>query len=460
MPSSFLDRFRDPQAPDDKADDGIEAISVSELNQRARLMLERGFGSCWIEGEISSLSQPSSGHAYFTLKDEQAQVRCALFRQRARFVSSPLREGQQVQVRAQVSLFEPRGDYQLIVESVRDAGKGAWLAALEKLKTRLAEEGVFANTRALPYPPKHLAVISSPTGAAIRDVLSVLRARWPWVKVHLLPVQVQGEQAAGQIVAALGLANRDQRFDAILLTRGGGSLEDLWCFNDERVARAIFASRLPVVSAVGHEVDTTLADFAADLRAPTPSAAAERLVPDQRDIRRRLVQLANQLLRANRARLDTLHQRVDYLSARLRHPGERLREQRGRLEALEGRMQRAQSRRLAEERSRLERLAARLGRQPPSRRLTEQRQRLGMLETRLERAGSKTLERVQQRFDTLIQRLDVASPLATLRRGYAVLEDDQHRVIRRADEVGPGQRLTARLSEGRLALEVKRRLKE
>ncbi|MDI5986413.1 exodeoxyribonuclease VII large subunit, partial [Halomonas sp. M4R5S39] len=303
-------------------------LSVSEVNRRARQTLERDFGELWVEGELSGVSRPGSGHVYFTLKDERAQLRCALFRNRARFVAAPMRDGDLVKVRGRLSIFEPRGDYQLIVEAVQAAGVGELLAAFERLKTRLAAEGVFANARPLPYPPRHLLVLSSPTGAAIRDVLAVLAARWPLAKVTLIPVPVQGREAAPALISALGLLNRqsalDPGRDAILITRGGGSLEDLWAFNDEHLARAIFHSRLPVMSAVGHEVDVTLADFAADVRAPTPSAAAEQLVPDRRELAARLVALAGRLERAQLGRLEREAQRLDHLRARLRHPREAL----------------------------------------------------------------------------------------------------------------------------------------
>ncbi len=284
-------------------------LSVETLNRNARQLLESGIGEVWVEAELSGVSRPASGHIYFTLKDERAQLRCALFRTRARFVTAPMRDGDRVKVRGRVSLFEPRGDFQLIAEAVQPAGEGELLAAFERLKAKLDAEGVFANARPLPFPPRHLLVLTSPTGAAIRDVLAVLEARWPLSQVTLIPVPVQGRESAPALIAALGMLNRQSALapehDAILITRGGGSLEDLWAFNDEHLARAIFHSRLPVMSAVGHEVDVTLADFAADSRAPTPSAAAERLVPDAATLRQRLIQLEDRLTRSQRARLDT-----------------------------------------------------------------------------------------------------------------------------------------------------------
>lgn len=435
------------------------ALSVSQLNRQARLLLERELPTCWVEGEISSLSRPASGHVYFTLKDAHAQVRCAMFKQSARFAGGPLSEGAHVQVRAQISLFEPRGDYQLIVEAVRAVGQGALLQALEALKTRLNAEGIFANQRSLPCPPRHLGLITSATGAAIRDVLAVIQARWPELPVSLIPVPVQGQQAPDAIIAAIESANRDGRFDALLITRGGGSFEDLNCFNDERLVRAYHASRIPILSAVGHEVDTTLADFAADVRAPTPSAAAERLVPDQRDMRRRLVQLAHRLLNAQRHGFDTAHQRLDHLSLRLRDPRTRLAEQAERLTQLRTRLTRAIMRKKEDARRRLTLALQRLNQQPPERQLIRQVEAVKRLESRLIRALDWQLQTVQRRYHGLVQRIDTVSPLATLKRGYAVVRDDEDRLITQAQHVSPGQTLTVSLDKGRLRVEVKRRLR-
>ena len=473
-----------------------QALSVSELNRSARRLLERHLPTCWIEGEISSLSRPSSGHAYFTLKDAHAQVRCALFRQQARFVAAPLREGAQVQVRAQISLYEPRGDYQLIVEAVRAVGHGALLQALEALRQRLHEEGVFANARPLPYPPRHLGLITSPTGAAIQDVMAVLGARWPGLKVSLLPVPVQGQQAPDAIVNALLAANRDGRFDALLLTRGGGSFEDLHVFNDERIARALHASRIPVLSAIGHEVDSTLAEVAADVAAPTPSAAAERLVPDQRDVRRRLVQLAHRLLNAQHHILRTARQQIDHLCVRLRNPSDYMQQQRQRLEALSYRLWHTQTAQLGQLKQQLSLLQARL--RHPQALLEEQHHRLARLQqrllhaqhhmlhrqrqhwqqlnarferqrvqlslvplhqqlasltARLQRARQQTLAQCQQQLAFLIHRLDSVSPLRTLKRGYAVVRSGEH-VITRVDSVKVGQALDVELANGTLHVRV------
>ncbi|MCG6658440.1 exodeoxyribonuclease VII large subunit [Halomonas campisalis] len=439
-------------------------LSVSDLNRLARQALERDIGEVWVEGELSGVSRPASGHVYFTLKDASAQLRCALFRTRARFVAAPMRDGDRVKVRGRVSLFEPRGDYQLIVEALQAAGEGELLAALERLKRRLAAEGVFANARPLPYPPRHLLVLSSATGAAIRDVLAVLAARWPLVDVTLIPVPVQGREAAPGLIAALGLLNRqsalDPRRDAVLITRGGGSLEDLWAFNDEHLARAIFHSRLPVMSAVGHEVDTTLADLAADRRAPTPSAAAEQLVPDRRDLTQRLAALEGRLQRAVQGRLDREAQRLDHLRARLRHPGEVLSRQRHTLAELDARLVRALGQRLAAERQRLAQLQRRLAARPPQREVEQAGMRLDAARARLDQAIQHALARQRDRLAGLARELQAVSPLAVLGRGYAILQDDQGQVVRRAQDTHPGQALSARLGEGRLRVEVKRRLKK
>ena len=319
-----------------------ELLSVSQLNSRARLLLEDVFAQVWVEGEISNLAKPASGHLYFTLKDSQAQVRCALFRQNAARVRQALRDGLAVKVRGKVSLFEGRGDYQLIVDAVEPAGDGALRLAFEALKEKLAGEGLFAveRKRALPAHPQHIGIVSSPSGAVIRDIISVFRRRAPQVALTLVPSAVQGREATAQLVRALQLADR-AGFDAIILARGGGSLEDLWCFNEEAVARAVAACITPVVSAVGHETDVSISDFVADVRAPTPSAAAELLAPDSADLQRRLDSLRRRLLLRMQGLLAQQRLRLDGLGRRLRHPGERLRQQAQRLDDLDMRLRRA-----------------------------------------------------------------------------------------------------------------------
>ncbi|RUR53039.1 exodeoxyribonuclease VII large subunit [Vreelandella populi] len=440
-----------------------QALSVSELNKQARQALERDVGEVWVEGELSNVSRPASGHIYFTLKDDRAQVRCALFRQRARFVSAPMRDGDQVKLRGRVSLFEPRGDYQLIAEAVQAAGLGELLAAFERLKAQLDAEGVFANTRALPFPPRKILILSSATGAAIRDVLAVLAARWPLADVTLIPVPVQGVEAAPAMIASLGLLNRQARLDperdVVLITRGGGSLEDLWAFNNEHLARAIFHSRLPVMSAVGHEVDVTLADFAADVRAPTPSAAAERLVPDQHALKRQLTDQQSRLHRAMQRRLERDSQQLDSLRARLRHPGEQLNRQRQHVATLTQRLNRAMQQTLTHQQARVTQLGRRLASQDMGRLHRAESERISQLHRRLENAMQRQLQCQQARLTSAARELNAISPLAVLGRGYAIAQDEKGQVVRRATDTQPGQKLSLRLGEGRLSVEVKRRFK-
>ncbi|MCX2522731.1 exodeoxyribonuclease VII large subunit [Larsenimonas rhizosphaerae] len=435
------------------------ALSVRDLNRQARQLLDRHFDLVWVEGELSNVSRPASGHVYFTLKDDHTQVRCALFRNRAAFVRAPMTHGDAVRVQARVSLFEPRGDYQLIVEAVQRAGEGALLAALEALKQKLRDEGVFDNARPLPCPPAHLGIITSATGAALQDVLAVLRARWPFTPVSVFPVPVQGQDAAPAMIRALSLAARDGRCDALLLTRGGGSLEDLWAFNDEQLARAIHASPVPVMSAVGHEVDTTLADFAADARAPTPSAAAEQLTPDAAAIRQQLAALARRLVRAMEHTLNEYGQRLDRARLGLRHPGDRLAQDRRQLSQLEARMQRAIHQQQRDARRTLDTLDTRLTRQPPSRQLEQARALTQRLSGALHEAMNRTLQQETTRLDVAARQLNAVSPLATLSRGYAITENEQGHIIRQAQETTPGEMITVRLGEGRLRAEVKRRYK-
>ncbi len=432
-----------------------EVLTVSQLNGRARMLLEDVFAQIWVEGEISNLSRPASGHIYFTLKDAQAQVRCALFRQNAAKVRQALRDGLAVRVRGKVSLYEGRGDYQLILDSLEPAGDGALRLAFEALKGKLEAEGLFAAERKQPLPAhaRRIGIISSPTGAVIRDIISVFRRRAPQVELTLIPTPVQGREATAQIVRALQLADRGG-FDTLILARGGGSLEDLWCFNEESVARAVAACATPIVSAVGHETDVSIADFVADVRAPTPSAAAELLAPDNSDLQRRLESLSRRLQRRMRTQLQQAGMRLEALGRRLRHPGERLQQQAQRVDDLEQRLQRALRRRLEQAGERLGRLDGRLAAQHPGRQLALLRQRLDSLEQRLPRAIQQGLRQRSQQLQGLVQTLQVVSPLATLSRGYSILLDEQGQAVRSPQQTRPGQLLTARLSEGELPLRV------
>lgn len=432
-----------------------EVLSVSQLNNRARLLLEDVFSGIWVEGEISNLARPASGHVYFTLKDNQAQVRCALFRQNAARVRQALRDGLAVKVRGKVSLFEGRGDYQLILDAVEPAGDGALRLAFEALKEKLGAEGLFSTEHkiALPAHPKRIGIVTSPTGAVIRDIISVFRRRAPQVELNLVPTAVQGREATAQIVRALQRADT-QGFDALILARGGGSLEDLWCFNEESVARAVAACVTPIVSAVGHETDVSIADFVADVRAPTPSAAAELLAPDSSELVQRLHNLQRRLVLHMQGRLARERLRLEGVSRRLRHPGERLRQQAQRLDDLDMRLRRAFNQQLTNQRERLARLDARLAAQHPGRNLALLRQRLDGLAARLPRAMQGQLRSQRQQLSALAAQLQIVSPLATLGRGYSILLDERGQAVRSAAQTQPGQRLKARLSVGELDVRV------
>lgn len=432
-----------------------DVLTVSQLNGRARVLLEDVFRSVWVEGEISNLARPASGHMYFTLKDSGAQVRCALFRQSATRVRQALRDGMAVRVRGKVSLFEGRGDYQLILDTVEPAGDGALRLAFEALKEKLGAEGLFStdSKRALPAHPQRIGIITSPTGAVIRDIISVFARRAPQVELNLIPTAVQGREAIAQIVRAIRLAD-SRGFDALILARGGGSLEDLWCFNEEAVARAVAACKTPIVSAVGHETDVSISDFVADVRAPTPSAAAELLAPDNSGLQHRLDGLQRRLTLRMQNRLVHDRLRLESLIRRLRHPGERLRQQAQRLDDLDMRLRRAFLHNLNQRHERLVRLETRLAAQHPGRTLALLGQRLDSLAERLPRAMRDVLKDRRQRFQAQLQTLQIVSPLATLARGYSILLDEQGQAIRSAEQTRNGQRLTARLNEGELQVRV------
>lgn len=433
-----------------------QALTVSQLNNQARLLLEDVFAQVWVEGEISNLAKPASGHVYFTLKDANAQVRCALFRQNALKVRQVLRDGLAIKVRGRVSLFEGRGDFQLIADAVEAAGDGALRLAFEALKQTLTGEGLFdqARKQALPTHPKRIGIISSPTGAVIRDIISVFKRRAPQVELTLIPTPVQGREATQQIVKALTLADA-QGFDALILARGGGSLEDLWCFNEEAVARAVAACQTPIVSAIGHETDVSISDFVADVRAPTPSAAAELLAPDMGDLSLRLSSLNRRLSLSMRSLLRQHRAQLDGLSRRLRHPREKLQQQTLRVDDLAQRLQRALERRLSDAKARSSQLTSRLNAQHPGRAVQHYQQQLGALEAQLNRAMRTHLARKTQHLALLGQTLHAVSPLATLNRGYSILLNENGQAVNRLSQAQPGQRLEARLSDGSLSVEVK-----
>jgi len=445
-------------APADAAPQRV-VYSVSQLNRQARQLLEGGLPRLWVEGELSNLAQPSSGHLYFSLKDSGAQVRCAMFRTRNSHLVFAPADGMQVLVRARVSLYEPRGDYQLIVEHMEEAGDGALRRAFEVLKQRLAAEGLFDEARKKPLPafPRRVGVITSPTGAAVRDVLTVLRRRYPALPVLVYPVPVQGQGAGRKIAAAIELAGRRADCDVLILARGGGSLEDLWAFNEEVVARAIHACPLPLVTGVGHEIDFTIADFAADHRAPTPSAAAALVTPDRAELLKQMAAITQRLAGAMRGRLEQDRRHLQWLQKRLagQHPGQRLRQHSQRLDELEQRLVRAAAVQARQRRSYLAELTARLQRHSPVPRLQQLQARQAELTRRLLCAWRVNAQARNQRLTAAARALDTVSPLATLSRGYAiVLTEPEGRVVKAGTDVSPGERVRTRLAKGGLICNV------
>ncbi len=437
---------------------GRTVFTVTRLNREVRTLLERGLGVVWVEGELSNLSQPASGHWYFSLKDRDAQVRCAMFRMRNRAVGFVPKAGQQVLARGRVSLYEPRGDYQLIVEHLEEAGLGALQREFERLKAKLSAEGLFAleAKRALPRFPRRIAVVTSPTGAAVRDVLHILARRFPPAGVRVYPVPVQGAAAAPAIVEALSLAARRADCDVLILARGGGSLEDLWAFNDERVARAIRACTLPVITGVGHEVDFTIADFAADARAPTPSGAAELAVPERAALLESLARTAGRIGATMRRDLRAAAARFEAMNGRLKraHPGLRLAHQAQRLDDLEQRLALALRGTLNGARHRLAATQARLMPHSPQRLTRELHARIDTLAARLERHMSGELSRLTHRVDLAQRTLRSTGPLATLARGYAIVTRADGTLLTDATVVAPGEQIEARLASGRLRARV------
>ena len=440
------------------AQDDRDIYTPARLNREARTLLERGFGSLWLEGELSNFSRPGSGHWYFSLKDEAAQLRSAMFRQRNMLVNFAPKDGMRVLVRGRVSLYEPRGDYQFLADYMEEAGEGALRRQFEQLKAKLAAAGLFAPEHKKPLPelPRRVGVITSPTGAAIRDILHILKRRFPAIPVLIYPVPVQGAGAAEQIVEAIRLADRRQDCDVLILARGGGSLEDLWSFNEEVVARAIFDCRIPLISGVGHEVDFTIADFVADVRAPTPSGAAELVAPDRQAWLNSLHVWQRRLMNGLRRHLAQHKQSFIYLQRRLQqvHPGVQLRQRAQRLDELEQRLIRALQFDLEQRKRLLGTQSARLQAQSPALQLANARSRLEQLQVRLQTRLKERIEQRRTQMNIALRTLNALSPLATLTRGYAIVTDAHSHAVLDAGKLQAGDAITARLSKGRVKATV------
>ncbi|WP_028100408.1 exodeoxyribonuclease VII large subunit [Pseudoduganella violaceinigra] len=425
-----------------------QVITVSALNQAVARLLERSFPLQWISGEISNFTRASSGHWYFTLKDDGAQVRAVMFRGRSQYAGFVPREGDKVEVRALVTLYGPRGDYQINVEAIRRAGVGSLFEAFQRLKERLAAAGLFDNERkrALPLFPRTIGIVTSPQAAALRDVLIALHRRAPHVQLVLYPTLVQGQQAGAQIAAAIDTASRRAECDVLLVVRGGGSMEDLWCFNEEVVAYAVANCAIPVVSGVGHETDFTICDFAADVRAATPTAAAELAATPRADWLGSLRADATDLRRAMRRALSDATQTLDNLQRRLLSPTARIAQQRLQLQSLSTAMRHATHNPLQQARFTVDRLAGRLAARKPD--ATAARAAMQALQ---HRAGASMRNQLAQRRDALhalSAQLELLNPQRTLERGYAIVTDAAGAVLRHPSQIKPGQSLGVRLAEG------------
>lgn len=436
-----------------------QVYTVSRLNAEVRGLLE-GFPAIWVEGEVSNLARPASGHLYLTLKDAGAQVRCAMWRTRAQHLGFPLENGMQVLVRARVGLYEPRGEYQLLIEHAEPAGDGALRRRFEELKHKLSTEGLFDQGRKRPLPAviRTVGVVTSASGAALHDVLTTLRRRAPSLRVIVYPTAVQGAAAVAEIVAALRSAGERAECEVLLVVRGGGSLEDLWCFNEEQVARAIAAAPIPIVSGIGHEVDTTIADFVADLRAPTPTGAAELCSTDADEQLRLVVALAARLRAGALRELRRAGERARVLTHRLaqRHPGARLAQRSQRLDELDGRLRGALGRLLERKRAGATQAATALHRHAPITRVIALRGRTDLLANRLDHAARALLGTRRERLALAAGSLQATSPLATLARGYAIVSGPDGRALRDARQIAVGSEVEARLARGRIVARVTR----
>jgi len=437
-----------------------EIYTVSRLNREVRFLLEGNFPLLWIEGEISNFARPSSGHWYFSLKDEQAQVRCAMFRNRNMHLRFQPKNGLQVRLRARVGLYEGRGEFQLIGEHMEEAGDGALRLAFEALQQKLRQEGLFDLDlkQSLPDFPQRLGIITSPTGAAIHDILSVLQKRFPALPVVIYPTAVQGETAGQEIANTIHLAEKRQECDLLLITRGGGSLEDLWAFNEEVVARAIADCHIPTVSAVGHETDFTIADFVADYRAPTPSAAAEHISPDQQEWQQIFINRTRDLVRAITQTLKQTKQRITFLDTRLKqlHPGNQIKQWAQRIDELDARLQRSIKQSVDHTRQHLNNESLRLQQLNPANQLQQFHKHHEQLIHRLQQSMLSRLRDNRLQLGRLTQSLDIVSPLATLERGYTILQNNKNEIINSRKQLKTNEILSARLTDGNVTLKVEK----
>lgn len=427
-----------------------DIYTVSRLNREVRTVLETGFPLLWIEAELSNFARPSSGHWYFSLKDEAAQVKCAMFKNKNQLVKIPPTNGNQVLVRARIGLYEPRGDYQLIIEHMEEAGDGALRRQFELLKNKLSNEGLFdaSHKKKIPESVTRVGIITSASGAAIHDILTTLQRRFPMQKTIIYPVTVQGKGASNKIAAAITKANLRNETDVLIIARGGGSLEDLWEFNEEVVARAIYDSEIPVVTGIGHEVDFTIADFVADQRAATPTAAAELISPDRYQQLQKLSAIESRFMYLMQQNLQQKQQKIDWLNKRIRHPKDQLQLIRNRLNELTQRNIRGIKNVLAKSQSQTRLLDARIQQHDPSHRVKQYQQKFESINARFQFATKQIMETRLKKLQHLIYTLDAVSPLHTLKRGYAIIKDQNNTIIRNVSEIHKNQVIKTEFAKG------------
>ncbi len=433
-----------------------EIYAVSRVVREARGILEGTFPLIWVEGEVSNLAIPASGHIYFTLKDELAQVRCAMFRNHNQKLRFTPQNGMQLLLRARVTLYELRGEFQLVAEHIEEAGSGALQRAYEALKQRLGKQGLFDKThkRLLPAFPSSIGIISSPDAAVVHDILTVLNRRFPAATVILYPVAVQGEESARQIADAVLVANKRRECDVLIISRGGGSLEDLWSFNDEKLAHVVFACTIPTVSAVGHEIDFTIIDFVADVRAPTPSAAAEIVAPNRIECLNNINDYGRRLRLLMRHYLDNQQQHIYQLRQRLLHPNVQINQQMQRLDRLAEQLQLGWIQVVKSKQQQLSFWRMRL--KHPQDKITIEKVKLEQINRRLHNIIQQVLQRYKAHLSRQIHTLKLVSPLNTLERGYSITTlDDTGRVLRSAADAQPGDSVNVRLQHGRLDCQIK-----
>lgn len=434
-----------------------DTLSVSELNRKVRSTLETQFNHVWVEGEISNFSRPSSGHWYFTLKDSQAQIRCAMFRNRNSLIKPIPREGDKIAVRARVSLYEPRGDYQMIVEFMEAAGLGKLKQMFDALKERLNEEGLFDQSRKRPLPktPQSIAIISSPTGAVVHDIVQVLKRRSPSILLTIIPTTVQGQDAPRQLIHALEKAENIIQPDLIIIGRGGGSLEDLWGFNDELLARRLSRCEIPIISAVGHETDFSICDFVADVRAPTPSAAAELASPDTAYQQTTLEQMTARIHRTFKQTFTYKQNQLKQAQRNLKHPGEKIREWQQRCDICEQQLLRIIQRYTQERRQRLVHYKKILSSASPSTNIALHQHKVAQFDKNLTRCIQQKLRMQKQALAHAAQALDIMSPLATLKRGYTYVKNESGVLLNSSKQCTANKNIKVVFHDGEIDAEVK-----